>query len=192
MYKTVNRQYKRNILHFYTTVKQIAVSCLQSKEKLANTSTGTTHTLQKKYNFCPLKGTRGTFYVFTQRLTNCCFLFTKQGKTCKHFNRNYAYFAKNTTFDLLRAQNRNCNMTKQKKSHFKRSEIFCFCFNYLMILETTPDPTVWPPSRIAKRRPSSIAMGVINVTLMWVWSPGITISTPSSSSIVPVTSVVRK
>lgn len=47
MYKTVNRQYKRNILHFYTTVKQIAVSCLRSKVKLANTSTGTTHTLQK-------------------------------------------------------------------------------------------------------------------------------------------------
>lgn len=58
MYKTVNRQYKRNILHFYTTVKQIAVSCLRINEKLANTSTGTTHTLQKKYNFCPLKGTK--------------------------------------------------------------------------------------------------------------------------------------
>ena len=136
--------HKWDISHFCTTVKQIAVSCLRSKEKLANTSTVTTHTL-KKYNFCPLKGTKPQL---------------------QH--------------------------DKTKKSHFKRSEIFCFCFNYLMILETTPDPTVWPPSRIAKRRPSSIAMGVINVTLMWVWSPGITISTPSSSSIVPVTSVVRK
>ena len=29
-----------------------------------------------------------------------------------------------------------------------------------MILVTTPEPTVLPPSRIAKRRPSSIAIGV--------------------------------
>src|SRR5690606_23846996 len=31
--------------------------------------------------------------------------------------------------------------------------------NYSMILATTPAPTVRPPSRIAKRRPSSIAIG---------------------------------
>ena len=31
--------------------------------------------------------------------------------------------------------------------------------NYLMILVTRPEPTVRPPSRIAKPRPSSIAMG---------------------------------
>ncbi len=30
---------------------------------------------------------------------------------------------------------------------------------YSMMVETRPEPTVWPPSRIAKRRPSSMAMG---------------------------------
>lgn len=31
--------------------------------------------------------------------------------------------------------------------------------DYLIILATTPAPTVRPPSRIAKRKPSSIAIG---------------------------------
>ena len=34
-----------------------------------------------------------------------------------------------------------------------------FRLYYSMILATVPDPTVRPPSRIAKRRPSSIATG---------------------------------
>ncbi|RZN99137.1 hypothetical protein EKG40_30375, partial [Pseudomonas moorei] len=37
---------------------------------------------------------------------------------------------------------------------------------YSMILATTPAPTVRPPSRIAKRRPSSIAMVLIRVTVI--------------------------
>ncbi len=57
---------------------------------------------------------------------------------------------------------------------------------------TAPAPTVRPPSRIAKRRPSSMAIGAIRVTLIFTLSPGITISTPSGSSQEPVTSVVRK
>ena len=63
---------------------------------------------------------------------------------------------------------------------------------YSMILMTTPEPTVRPPSRIAKRRPSSHAMGVIRVISMSMLSPGMTISTPSGSLMLPVTSVVRK
>jgi hypothetical protein len=63
---------------------------------------------------------------------------------------------------------------------------------YSIILATTPAPTVRPPSRIAKRKPSSIAIGAIKVTSIWMLSPGITISTPSGSSQAPVTSVVRK
>gem|GEM_PF-3026700 len=63
---------------------------------------------------------------------------------------------------------------------------------YSMILVMTPAPTVRPPSRIAKRRPSSIAIGVINSPAICTLSPGITISTPSSSVHTPVTSVVRK
>ena len=60
------------------------------------------------------------------------------------------------------------------------------------IFDTTPAPTVRPPSRIAKRRPSSIAIGLISSTVILMLSPGITISTPSGNSTAPVTSVVRK
>ena len=57
---------------------------------------------------------------------------------------------------------------------------------------TTPAPTVRPPSRMAKRRPFSMAMGAIRSTSIATLSPGITISVPSGSLIEPVTSVVRK
>ena len=65
-------------------------------------------------------------------------------------------------------------------------------FPYFMILATTPAPTVRPPSRIAKRRPSSIAIGTRSSTTIDTLSPGITISVPSGSFTEPVTSVVRK
>src|SRR5690606_8836569 len=64
--------------------------------------------------------------------------------------------------------------------------------DYSMTLATTPAPTVRPPSRMAKRRPSSIAIGEISVTTILMLSPVITISSPSGSSTEPVTSVVRK
>ena len=63
---------------------------------------------------------------------------------------------------------------------------------YSVILDTTPAPTVRPPSRIAKRRPCSIAMGAISSTSNFRLSPGMTISVPSGRATVPVTSVVRK
>ena len=63
---------------------------------------------------------------------------------------------------------------------------------YSITSETTPAPTVWPPSRIAKFRPCSIAIGTISSALIVTLSPGITISIPSGSSNEPVTSVVRK
>ena len=51
----------------------------------------------------------------------------------------------------------------KKSSEIKfRSFFSTVYFNlrfYFKILETTPAPTVWPPSRIAKRRPSFIAIG---------------------------------
>src|SRR5690349_23033249 len=65
-------------------------------------------------------------------------------------------------------------------------------FRYSMILATTPAPTVLPPSRMAKRRPCSMAIGVMRVTTIFTLSPGITISVPLGSSTAPVTSVVRK
>jgi len=64
--------------------------------------------------------------------------------------------------------------------------------SYSMILATTPAPTVRPPSRMAKRRPSSMAIGAISLTVIDTLSPGMTISLSLGSSIAPVTSVVRK
>src|SRR5687768_1560757 len=65
-------------------------------------------------------------------------------------------------------------------------------FPYSIIFATTPAPTVLPPSRMAKRRPCSMAIGVIRVTTIFTLSPGITISVPLGSSTEPVTSVVLK
>jgi hypothetical protein len=45
-----------------------------------------------------------------------------------------------------------------KKGH--RGDLLCISkWVTYMILDTTPAPTVRPPSRIAKRKPSSIAIG---------------------------------
>src|SRR3954464_11441052 len=64
--------------------------------------------------------------------------------------------------------------------------------HYSMMLARTPAPTVRPPSRMAKRSFSSMAIGTINVTSMAMLSPGITISVPAGKVTTPVTSVVRK
>ena len=63
---------------------------------------------------------------------------------------------------------------------------------YLIILVTTPAPTVLPPSLIAKFKFSFIAIGVINLTVNLPSSPGITISVPEGKVTSPVTSVVLK
>src|SRR4029079_17347516 len=52
---------------------------------------------------------------------------------------------------------------------------------YLVMSATTPAPTVRPPSRIAKRRPESMAIGAISFTPRLTLSPGITLSVPSGS-----------
>jgi hypothetical protein len=64
--------------------------------------------------------------------------------------------------------------------------------DYSMIEATMPAPTVLPPSRMAKRSFSSIAIGTMRVTSTEMLSPGITISVPSGNTTTPVTSVVRK
>ena len=60
-----------------------------------------------------------------------------------------------------------------------------------MIVATRPDPTVRPPSRIAKVRPCSIAIGWISSMVISTLSPGMHISVPSGRLITPVTSVVQ-
>jgi len=64
--------------------------------------------------------------------------------------------------------------------------------SYSTTSDTVPAPTVRPPSRIAKRKPFSIAIGAINSISICTLSPGITISTPVGKCATPVTSVVRK
>src|SRR5690606_20758250 len=49
-------------------------------------------------------------------------------------------------------------------------------FDQAMILATTPAPTVRPPSRMAKRSFSSMAIGVISSTFSSALSPGMIIS----------------
>ena len=39
-------------------------------------------------------------------------------------------------------------------AYYKNNSLY-----YFMIFATTPEPTVLPPSRIAKRKPASIAIG---------------------------------
>ena len=87
--------------------------------------------------------------------------------------------------------NNNSEITKRG---WRETILFFMCkaLNYSIMEDTTPEPTVLPPSRIAKRRPCSIAMGVINSMVILMLSPGITISTPSGSIATPVTSVVLK
>src|ERR671919_2177239 len=63
---------------------------------------------------------------------------------------------------------------------------------YFWMSVTTPAPTVRPPSRMAKRRPWSMAIGWMSSMSMFVLSPGMTISWPSGRLATPVTSVVRK
>ncbi len=46
------------------------------------------------------------------------------------------------------------------------AKLICYQMSYSIILATTPAPTVLPPSRIAKRKPSSIAIGHINSTFI--------------------------
>src|SRR5690606_22671132 len=71
----------------------------------------------------------------------------------------------------------------------RRSRARASCKRHSMILETTPAPTVRPPSRMAKRRPSSMAIGAISLTVIPTLSPGITISLSCGNSTEPVTSV---
>src|SRR5205085_2110138 len=78
------------------------------------------------------------------------------------------------------------------KEQLGDGRLACPPIDYSMMSVTVPAPTVRPPSRIAKRRPFSIAIGAIRLMTSEVLSPGMTISAPSARAAVPVTSVVRK
>ncbi len=96
------------------------------------------------------------------------------------------YFCRRSIFDLLMC------FLRKKRLHLSMQPCACTNLNYSLILVTTPEPTVLPPSRIAKRSPSSIAIGVISSTSIETLSPGIHISLSAGSVTTPVTSVVLK
>src|SRR5699024_3185071 len=86
------------------------------------------------------------------------------------------------------------SFSQKNKRDLRRhaNHVYFISLYYFLIVVTTPEPTVRPPSRIEKRVPSSIAIGEISSTSISMLSPGITISTPSGRFTTPVTSVVRK
>src|ERR1700681_2453333 len=59
--------------------------------------------------------------------------------------------------------------TSQARMIFSRA----MCCSYLRILVTTHAPTVRPPSLMANRSPSSIAIGAISSIVICTLSPGI-------------------
>mmetsp|Transcript_44791 Transcript_44791/g.90480 ORF Transcript_44791/g.90480 Transcript_44791/m.90480 type:complete len:162 (-) Transcript_44791:2-487(-) len=74
--------------------------------------------------------------------------------------------------------------------HVRGEEDFLLCFYLVgaLILETTPLPTVLPPSRRLNFWPTSKATGYCKFSWRVALSPGITISVPSIKKISPVTS----
>ena len=74
----------------------------------------------------------------------------------------------------------------------KMTEKTIYTTYYSIISVTLPAPTVLPPSRIAKRNPTSIAILLISLISKLTLSPGITISISLGSLTSPVTSVVLK
>ncbi len=124
--------------------------------------------------FFKLQLTRCILFVFRRRI-----VATLAGTTCKGNDISHFFYF------LLQKQ--------LPHSWSKRGNEACvFSWPQAIISLITPAPTVRPPSRIAKRRPTSIAIGVISSASTDTLSPGITISTPSASVTTPVTSVVRK
>ena len=81
------------------------------------------------------------------------------------------------------------SLSPQNNSHSNNNTIQP---DYSRIFVTTPDPTVLPPSRIANRLLSAIAIGFPSSTSSLTLSPGMHISAPPSKFPAPVTSVVRK
>ena len=71
---------------------------------------------------------------------------------------------------------------KVVKKYSSDPTVTCLKNNYLIIFETTPAPIVRPPSLMANLIPCSIATGQINSPVIFILSPGITISTFDPSS----------
>src|SRR5436190_3619016 len=99
--------------------------------------------------------------------------------------------AKEPASHCFRGSSRNSTTSKANRATLIQNRAVGALY-YFVMFATTPAPTVRPPSRIAKRRPWSMAIGAISLTPRFTLSPGITISVPSGSTTSPVTSVVRK
>jgi len=77
-----------------------------------------------------------------------------------------------------RTQGSHQNSARRACGRSARTEVRA---GYSTISVTLPAPTVRPPSRMAKRRVFSMAMGQMSSTFMAMLSPGRTISTPSGN-----------
>src|SRR5438067_190173 len=87
----------------------------------------------------------------------------------------------------------SCASTTRVQRSMSWSIYICLhTYAYAKTSLMVPAPTVRPPSRMAKRKPFSMATGVISSMVSATLSPGITISVAAGSSATPVTSVVRK
>ena len=127
------------------------------------------------------------------KLISTIFLATSVTKKLDH--NIYCFFvtekpAEQSSAGLLRL---DTNISRRYYIYFFGAKHLGIRFvDYSMIVATLPEPTVLPPSRIAKRRPCSIATGWISSIVISTLSPGMHISVPSGSSQTPVTSVVLK
>ena len=121
-------------------------------------------------------------------------------RKCFAFSRSRAFVQCEPDFVSLYALSRSMRInTKDPSYEQARTEVFYIYSRtvllvrvYSIIVATAPEPTVRPPSRIAKRRPCSIATLWISSTVISTLSPGMHISVPAGSSQTPVTSVVLK
>src|ERR1700730_925138 len=69
------------------------------------------------------------------------------------------------------------NCSKSQQPNYLAEKLFL----YLRISEMVPAPTVRPPSRMAKRRPFSMATAVGRVLSRWMFSHAIPLSVASRS-----------
>ncbi len=138
-----------------------------------------------------LQPTRGRLLVLRRRVIP---FLTHRALQCHDFTHTLYYPFKPLVLPNLATHHQTATGAKRSEEirASRRRRLRPYGEYYLMISEMVPAPTVRPPSRIANLSPFSIATGVCSSISSATLSPGITISVPSGSFAVPVTSVVRK
>ena len=159
-----------------------SISCCAARLRPEQSFFRRTCRRKKQFDLIPSSSDDGTLRGSCTRFQ--AFLLFRQAEAC-------APESVHTPFLFFRAAEGRSHRPCRKAPHRSRGGALSGV-DYSSISMTTPEPTVRPPSRIAKRRPFSMAMGVISSTFMSTLSPGMHISVPSGRVMTPVTSVVRK